>query len=332
MTQNKQLNSFFSQFSSTVIFEHWHSSKNIFELAQKLGLNDINHLTQQDLLFIQSLRTGSNWRKTVIGKQRQLEKNRYKLLESSTTDELQSRLDLPFINSLNDLAIFFLVSPRHGRSRLRQLILDKKLNVKSSLYKGVHGVSEQPLFWPTSEYEKRKGSKSDTCTLCGFKAQHQEQIELHHPTDIDGGPKKERNPIYYKTKELTELCANCHSLEHRTGDHLFEKIGVWRKKLPGNQKYKNPDEIFTANCTSNYRVQKDYFLKWHLQNNSMYKCNMCGTSRWGKDQKFLALELDHIDQNHSNTVLNNLQLLCPNCHRYKTAIQRNGEAPEGEKI
>lgn len=42
------------------------------------------------------------------------------------------------------------------------------------------------------------------------------------------------------------------------------------------------------------------------------KCECCGITEWnGKDIKF---ELHHIDGNHYNNNLDNLQILCPNCH------------------
>lgn len=43
-----------------------------------------------------------------------------------------------------------------------------------------------------------------------------------------------------------------------------------------------------------------------------YKCECCGNSEWlGKPIK---LEVHHIDGDHYNNELENLQLLCPNCH------------------
>ena len=42
------------------------------------------------------------------------------------------------------------------------------------------------------------------------------------------------------------------------------------------------------------------------------KCELCGISEWlGKPVK---LQLHHIDGNHDNNELSNLQILCPNCH------------------
>ena len=42
------------------------------------------------------------------------------------------------------------------------------------------------------------------------------------------------------------------------------------------------------------------------------KCECCGTSSWLGKQ--LSLELDHIDGNRYNHKLENLRILCPNCH------------------
>lgn len=43
-----------------------------------------------------------------------------------------------------------------------------------------------------------------------------------------------------------------------------------------------------------------------------HKCSSCDLNTW-KDRP-IPLELDHIDGNHSNNNLDNLRLLCPNCH------------------
>ena len=43
-----------------------------------------------------------------------------------------------------------------------------------------------------------------------------------------------------------------------------------------------------------------------------YKCDKCGISKWfGEDIK---LEIHHIDGDKNNNLIDNLQILCPNCH------------------
>lgn len=54
---------------------------------------------------------------------------------------------------------------------------------------------------------------------------------------------------------------------------------------------------------------KDRLIKAQLKE---AKCECCNETKW-LDQP-IPLELHHIDGDHSNLTLENLQLLCPNCH------------------
>jgi protein-arginine kinase activator protein McsA len=102
------------------------------------------------------------------------------------------------------------------------------------------------------------------------------------------------------------------------------------EQVVANIRYKNPDLIFCDNCPENFRVQKLYFLKGHLTSPDQYKCQQykcqqCGVSHWPagnegaigevQEKKLLSLELHHKDSNQKNSLISNLALLCPNCHR-----------------
>lgn len=50
-------------------------------------------------------------------------------------------------------------------------------------------------------------------------------------------------------------------------------------------------------------------------------CEICGLSRWNGED--LPLELDHINSDHSDNRLENLQILCPNCHAVETRKRRS---------
>jgi Zn finger protein HypA/HybF involved in hydrogenase expression len=43
-----------------------------------------------------------------------------------------------------------------------------------------------------------------------------------------------------------------------------------------------------------------------------YVCNRCGIFEWNNEP--ITLQVDHIDGNSDNNSLDNLRLLCPNCH------------------
>lgn len=42
------------------------------------------------------------------------------------------------------------------------------------------------------------------------------------------------------------------------------------------------------------------------------ECEICKIKKW--NNKKLSFELDHVDGNNSNNNLNNLRIICPNCH------------------
>jgi len=53
-------------------------------------------------------------------------------------------------------------------------------------------------------------------------------------------------------------------------------------------------------------------LKNLIISNKGYKCEICNIRDWNSNK--ICLEIDHIDGNNQNNLLENLRLLCPNCH------------------
>lgn len=84
----------------------------------------------------------------------------------------------------------------------------------------------------------------------------------------------------------------------------FKKTSNGVKKIPlediliENSTYKNTSRL-------KERLIKENYLE--------YKCAICGNvGIW--QNKPLTLQLDHINGNHQDNRLENLRLLCPNCH------------------
>lgn len=81
--------------------------------------------------------------------------------------------------------------------------------------------------------------------------------------------------------------------------------------------YKNAIEYINSGS-----IVKSHNLKLKLIKDGILSevCNICSISEWcGKP---VVWELDHIDRDHFNNQINNLQILCPNCHSRKTREDR----------
>lgn len=53
-------------------------------------------------------------------------------------------------------------------------------------------------------------------------------------------------------------------------------------------------------------------LKLLKEGIKQHQCEICKMTEWMN--KPIPLELDHIDGNHFNNDLNNIRIICPNCH------------------
>lgn len=79
------------------------------------------------------------------------------------------------------------------------------------------------------------------------------------------------------------------------------------KGVKGERKYTN-EEVFTRNTNKVSHT----VLVLRLKELREWKCDCCGISEWmGKP---ISLEIHHIDGDTLNNSLDNLQILCPNCH------------------
>lgn len=72
----------------------------------------------------------------------------------------------------------------------------------------------------------------------------------------------------------------------------------------------NLQDVFNgkAEFKSSYRLLQRLFDEGYKE----CKCEICGITKWMK--KPIVFHLHHKDGNHENNALENLQVLCPNCH------------------
>lgn len=75
-----------------------------------------------------------------------------------------------------------------------------------------------------------------------------------------------------------------------------------------NSTYKPAIDYINSSCVKSH-ILKQKLIRDGLRED---KCEICGISEW--QGKKIPLELHHKDGDHYNNNLDNLQILCPNCH------------------
>ena len=107
----------------------------------------------------------------------------------------------------------------------------------------------------------------------------------------------------------------------------IDTLNSYLKKM--NIEYKGQQHKIGQYKGNNYILAKEYLgtnrpiqsrdLKYKLfkEGYKEYRCEICGLTKWLDEE--IPLELHHQDGNHYNNNLDNLLILCPNCH----ALQEN---------
>lgn len=109
----------------------------------------------------------------------------------------------------------------------------------------------------------------------------------------------------------------CRELKCKT-----ETLNFWLLRFDitykGNQSLKG-QKISSTKKSAMYYIENDIIIAAHKLKNKLieerikeYKCEKCKLSKWNNID--IPLELHHIDKNRYNNKLENLQILCSNCH------------------
>jgi len=132
-------------------------------------------------------------------------------------------------------------------------------------------------------------------------------------------------------KACCEKSANkCPILRKNNSEHLKNAYKEGRKSclFTNEQRKKSQRTRIEKGLKNAFKLNSQYsshFLKKLMIEEIGIKkeCALCGISKW-RDLD-LSLELDHINGNHFDNRLENLRLLCPNCHSQTTTFKGKGK-------
>jgi Zn finger protein HypA/HybF involved in hydrogenase expression len=104
-------------------------------------------------------------------------------------------------------------------------------------------------------------------------------------------------------------------LNYDTLVSYFKKYGIdykgnqSRKGMTHNEVRVPLEKILSNEVTYKTKTLRERLIECGLKEN---KCECCGITSW--NDKPIVFELHHKDGNHYNNNLDNLEVLCPNCH------------------
>jgi hypothetical protein len=136
-----------------------------------------------------------------------------------------------------------------------------------------------------------------------------------------------------------EVCNNSRSMaqaaivlkmNYKTLSNHAKRLGCFKTNQAGNGISKSAkskiipmEEIFSGQKSFQSHKLKKRLLKEQYK---PHQCERCKLTTW--ENNIIPLELHHVDGNRYNNSLENLQLLCPNCH----ALTDNYRAKNIKKI
>ena len=124
---------------------------------------------------------------------------------------------------------------------------------------------------------------------------------------------------------LILLNVSPHGGNYRVINNYIKKLNLdtshftgqlWNKGRTTGPKRPISDYLSNKYSITSHKLRKRLISEGFFE----HKCYHCNNSTW--NNKLIPLELEHKDGNHHNNELDNLTLLCPNCHAQTSTYRR----------
>ena len=105
---------------------------------------------------------------------------------------------------------------------------------------------------------------------------------------------------------------------YKVAQQRIEKLGISLADGPSGQGWSKGKTFGPKKPIEYYLTENSHHQSFKLKSRlisegfKQHKCECCGITEW--NGKIAPIELDHINGNHYDNRLENLRILCPNCH------------------
>lgn len=176
-------------------------------------------------------------------------------------------------------------------------------NSCSAIYNNrLNGPKNEETRKKISETLKNKTSKNKKITYCEVCGK-----------EINGNKKFcsiECRKTKYKKHFIEIICEECgKNFEGLTG-RKFCSVECANEHF----KKKRIEQFINGEYTNNGNITLPKNIREYLYKKNDYKCELCGYEGYNVKTGNTILQIHHIDGNSKNNKIENLQVICPNCH------------------
>lgn len=155
-----------------------------------------------------------------------------------------------------------------------------------------------------------------------------QQIRVRFSFEAQMNEKRNARKRFLYNRRKSKFCLHCgakttNKFCSQKCQHDFNASAIFKK-------IETTENFYCNSLSTTHRWLKRYLIQLHGE-----KCMECGWDKKHPLTNKVPIELEHIDGNSENNRLNNLKLLCPNCHSltltYKALNMGNGRYNRRER-